>query len=76
MLKIPLLERSGMILAFSLRPISFCQDNYSFQFDADNNLRSLSFAFFCFVLFGIFLYHINHNLLITQRLNYEKISWL
>ena len=60
---------------------SFHQDNYSFQFYADNNSRC-SFQF-CFVLFGIFLQLIislqlfNHGTeLITQPSNYEKISWL
>ena len=42
----------------SLWLIPFYQDNYSFQFDADDNSRCLSFPvlFFGFVLFGVFLY--------------------
>ena len=35
-----------MILALSLRPIPFHQDNYSFQFDADNNSRCSSQFYF------------------------------
>ena len=69
-LKIPLWEWSRMILAFSLRPIPFHQDNYSFQFDADNNSRCS--CQFCFVLSGIFLeflYSMNHGELITQPSN-------
>ena len=65
-----------MILTFSLRPIPFHQDNYSFQFDADNNSRCLCFPVFCFALFRVFfkipLQHIDHNcllsLLIAKRL--------
>ena len=48
-----------MILAFSLWPIPFYQDNYSFQIDADDNSRCLSFlvflALFCSVFFFIAL---------------------
>ena len=70
-----------MILAFSLRPIQFQQDNYSVQFDPDNNSSCLvlsAFFFFCFVLSGIFFFLIslqliNHSKFITQPLNYEKI---
>ena len=60
-LKIPLTERSRMTLAFSLWPIPFCQDNYSFHFDADDNLRYLFcpvffFVWLCFVrCFSLFL---------------------
>ena len=59
------------MFAFSLRPIPFYQDNYSFEFDADNNSRC--FYRFYFVLFDIFLqfiYSINHgklSLRITKR---------
>ena len=46
-----------MILAFSLWPIPFYQDNCSFQFDADDNSRCLSFpvflALFCSMFFFI-----------------------
>jgi len=56
-LKIPLWVRPRMIVAFSLRPIPFYQDNCSFQFDADDNSRCLSFpdflALFCSVFFFI-----------------------
>ena len=41
-----------MILAFSLRPILFRQDNYSFQFDADNKSRCCcQFTSFCLAFF-------------------------
>ena len=60
-----------MIFAFSLRPIPFHQDNYSFQFDADDNSRCSCQVYFD--LFGVFLqfiYSINRGKLslgITKR---------
>ena len=42
-----------MLFAFSLRSIPFHQDNYSFQFDADNNSRCSCQVYFD--LFGVFL---------------------
>ena len=60
-----------MILAFSLRPIPFHQDHYSFQFDADNNSRcSCQFYFVLLSIFLPFIYSINHGKLtlrITKR---------
>ena len=60
-----------MILAFSLGPIPFHQDNYSFQFDADNKSRcSCQFYFVLFGIFVQFIYSINHgklSLRITKR---------
>ena len=56
-----------MILALSLRPIPFHQDNYSFQFDPDNS-RSFTLFLLSFVLYFslISLQLINHSKFITQ----------
>ena len=62
-----------MILAFSLRPLPFHQDNCSFQFDADNKSRCLHFPVFLvsFVCYfsSISLKLINHSKLLNQPLN-------
>ena len=45
-----------MIVAFSLRPIPFYQDNCSFQFDADDNWRCLSFPVFLALFWSVFFF--------------------
>ena len=84
-LKIPLWEWSRVILAFSLRPIPFHQDNYAFQFNADNNLRYyncpvffLCFVKYCFFALLCLVFSLISFLprLLSQPLNYEKTSGL
>ena len=57
-----------MISAFSLWRIPFYQDNYSFQFDAVDNSRCLSFPVFPFlVLFFVLFFFIPRQLIEVEN---------
>ena len=57
-----------MISAFSLWPIPFYQDNYSFQFEAVDNSRCLSFPVFPFLaLFFVLLFFIPLQLIEVEN---------
>ena len=57
-----------MILAFSLWPIPFYQDNYSFQLEAVDNSRCLSFPVFPFLaLFFVLFFFIPLQLIEVEN---------
>ena len=56
-----------MISAFSLWPIPFYQDNYSFQFEAVDNSRCLSFPVFPFLALFFVLFFIPLQLIEVEN---------
>ena len=64
-----------MISAFSLWPIPFYQDNYSFQFEAVDNSRCLSFPVFPFLaLFFVLFFFIPLQLIEAENAKVLTLS--